>query len=254
MRGKHQIQLNLSDLKPDRSLIRRIFKLGFPASVEQSTIALGLTVMTFLVATFGTLSLAAYGIGIRVFSFIIIPAVGFAMATSTLVGQNIGAGKVDRAEEITKLSAKIGFVVLTFIGIVIFLFAKQISSTFIPGELKTIEESVLFIRIMSLAFGFTGVQMVINGAFRGSGNTLISMMISLISLWVFRVPIAYLLSTYTHLAEVGIWIAFPVANIISATIAVIWFSKGTWKRKKITEEVKLNREITQETIIEEGLE
>jgi len=252
LKGKHQIQLHLNDLKPDFSLIKKMFKIGFPASIEQSIRALGMVIMTFLVATFGTLTLAAYGIGSRILMFVIIPALGLSIATSTLVGQNIGAGKIDRAEKITKLSAKIGFIVLTVIGIIIFLFAKQISTVFIPGETETIQVSALFIKIMALSFGFIGIQMSLNGLFRGSGNTMISMILSIVSLWVLRFPIAYLLSMHTHFAEVGIWMAFPIANIIAATMAIIWFAKGTWKQRNITEETKLTRETTKETIIEEG--
>ncbi len=253
LRGKHKIQLRLSDLRPDWILIKKMFKIGFPASIEQSTRALGMTVMTFLVATFGTLTLAAYGIGSRVLSFVIIPATGLSMATSTLVGQNIGAGKIERAEKITKLSALLGFIILTVVGIIIFLFAKQISVIFIPGEVETIMSSALFIKIMALTFGFIGIQMSLNGLFRGSGNTMISMVLSIVSLWVLRFPLAYLLSQYTSLAEIGLWIAFPAANIIAAIIAIAWFMKGSWKQKRISEEINLTRETTKETIIEEGL-
>lgn len=253
LKGKHQLQLHIRDLKPDFPLIKKMFWLGFPASVEQSTRALGMTVMTFLVATFGTLTIAAYGIGIRILSFIIIPALGLSMATSTLVGQNIGAGKTQRAEKIVKLSSMAGFIVLTIVGIIIFLFAKQISGWFIPGEIETIRASALFIKIISLTFGFIGIQQVLNGAFRGSGNTMVSMILAIVSLWVLRFPLAYILSQHTALAEIGLWIAFSVANIIATIITIVWFAKGTWKQKKITEEIKLTREITKETIIEEGM-
>ena len=253
LKGKHQLQLHIRDLKPDFPLIKKMFWLGFPASVEQSTRALGMTVMTFLVATFGTLAIAAYGIGIRILSFIIIPALGLSMATSTLVGQNIGAGKTQRAEKIVKLSSMAGFIVLTIVGIIIFLFAKQISGWFIPGEIETIRASALFIKIISLTFGFIGIQQVLNGAFRGSGNTMVSMILAIVSLWVLRFPLAYILSQHTALAEIGLWIAFSVANIIATIITIVWFAKGTWKQKKITEEIKLTREITKETIIEEGM-
>ena len=253
LKGKHQIQLHLNDLKPDGILIKKMFKLGFPVSIEQSTRALGITVMTFLVASFGTLTLAAYGIGSRILSFVIIPALGLSMATSTLVGQNIGAGKIDRAEKITKLSAFTGFIILTIVGAIMFLFAKQISAIFIPGEIETIQSSALFIKIMALTFGFIGIQMSLNGLFRGSGNTMISMVLSIVSLWVLRFPLAYILSKHTAVGGVRRWTAFPIANIIAAIIAVIWFMKGTWKQKQITEEIKLTEETTKETIIEEGM-
>ena len=253
LRGKHQIHLRLNNLKPDLPLIKKMFRLGAPASIEQSTRSLGMIIMTFLVASFGTLTLAAYGIGGRILSFIILPALGLSMATSTLVGQNIGAGKIKRAEKIAKLSSLTSFIILTLVGILFFFFAEQISAIFIPGELETIQATALFIKIMALTFGFIGVQMSLNGAFRGSGNTIIPLVLSIIALWILRFPLAYILSKHTSLAELGIWIAFPVANVIAAIITIIWFAKGTWKQKQLTKEIKLTKEVTKETIIEEGV-
>ncbi|MBT4071735.1 MAG: MATE family efflux transporter [Candidatus Magasanikbacteria bacterium] len=236
IRGKYQIQLHLNDLKPDWVLIKKMCTIGFPASIDQSTRALGMVVMTFLVTTFGTMTLAAYGIGSRILSFVIIPALGLSIATSTITGQNIGAGKIDRAEKITKLSAFVGFIILTIVGIIMFLFASQISAIFIPGEIETIQSSALFIKIMALTFGFIGIQMSLNGLFRGSGNTMIPMILTIVSLWVLRFPLAYILSKHTALAEIGLWVSFPIANVIAAVITIIWFMKGTWKHKQITEE------------------
>ena len=253
IKGQYQIQLHLKDLKPDIPLIKKIFKLGFPASIEQSTRALGMTIMTFLVATFGTLTIAAYGIGTKILSFVIIPAMGISMATSTLVGQNMGAKKMDRIEKVVKLSSLAGFIFLTLTGIIMFFFANQISAIFIPGEVETIQSSALFIKIMALTFGFIGIQMALSGAFRGTGNTIVSMVISIISLWVLRFPLAYILSMHTKLREVGLWIAFPATNVITTIITISWFARGTWKQKQVIEEIKLSDEISQETIIEEGL-
>lgn len=253
IKGKYHIQLHLNDLKPDMALIKKMFKLGFPASIEQSTRAMGMTFMTFLVAGFGTLTIAAFGIGSRILSFVIIPALGLSMATSTLVGQNMGAGKTKRAESIVKLGSLVGFVTLTIIGVLFFIFAKQISGIFIPEETETIAASALFIRIMALTFGFIALQQVINGAFRGSGNTIITMMLSIVTLWVLRFPLAYILSHHTDLGSIGIWIAYPLSNIAAGVVAIIWFAKGTWKKKKITEEIKLSEKTTEETIIEEGI-
>lgn len=253
-RGNYEIKLSLKNFKFDFSLIKKMFKIGLPASIEQSTRALGITVMTFLVASFGTMTLAAYGIGGRILSFVIIPAIGLSMATSTLVGQNIGANKLDRVDKIVKFGAFIGFISLTFVGIIIFLFANQISALFIPNEIQTIISSALFIRIMALTFGFIGIQMALAGAFRGSGNTLISMVLSIVSLWVLRFPLAYVLSMHTKLAEIGLWIAFPISNIIAAIIAIVWFLRGTWKEKEITKEIKLKDKTIEETIVEEGFD
>ena len=245
-RGKDQIQLRVSHLKPDWPLIKTMFKLGLPASLEQSARAVAMAFMAFLVTGFGTITLAAYGIGSRILGFIIIPARGLSMATSTLTGQNIGAGKVDRAEKITKVSALIGFLTLTFVGALSFTFAKPLAALFIPGSPETIQMSAAFIKIMAWTFGFIGAQMALNGLFRGSGNTMIAMTLSIVSLWGLRFPMAYLLSRFTSLAATGIWVAFPITNVVMAIIAFLWFAKGTWRRKHLIEKTKLTLEAEKE--------
>lgn len=247
--GRYGIHLKLHNLKLDFPLIKKMFLLGVPASIEQSTRAMGLAVMSFLVASFGTLTVASYGIGTRIFSFIIIPAVGLSMATSTLVGQNIGAGKKERAELIAKKAALISFVVLSCFGVVLFVFAEQVVEAFIPNDPAVVESGSLFVRIMAFSFGFIGLQQTMNGAFMGSGNTKISMMFSMISLWALQFPVAYFLSKYTELNEVGIWWAFPIANTVAASLAFIYFLTGKWKNKKLIE----TDEVLKETIIEEGV-
>jgi len=238
LKGRHQIQLQSSGLKPDIPLLKKMFKLGFPSSIEQSMRSLGWIVIIFLAAKFGTSILAAYGIGNRILSFILMPALGLSIASSTLVGQNIGAGKIKRAEKIIRISSLVAFVVLTIIGVIVFLFAKQIATSFVPGEQETIEASALFIKMMAITFNLIGIEMILDGAFRGSGKTMTPMVFSLISLWGLRLPLTYFLSRHTSLAEVGIWIAFPIAEVITTVLTIVWFSRGTWKKKKIMEEMK----------------
>jgi len=250
--GKYGIHLKWKNIKFDFKLIKKMFFLGFPASIAQSSRALGLTVMAFLVASFGTLITASYGIGARIFSFIIIPAMGISMATSTLVGQNIGAGKTERAERITRLSCIISFIILTALGIVFFIFAEQITAVFIPNDPAVIESGGLFLRIMALSFGFVGVHFTLNGTFTGAGKTGISMILSIVTFWVIQFPIAYILSKHTSLVEVGIWWSLPISNVLITIIAYIWYKKGTWKKKQLIETNKIEAEVIKESMVEEG--
>jgi putative MATE family efflux protein len=249
--GKHGIHLKASNLKADIKLVKKMFNLGLPASISQSARAIGMLLMTFLVASFGTVTVASYGIGGRMLSFVIIPAYGLSMAVSTLVGQNIGAGKMDRAIKITKIGAIVSFVSLSFVGILTFIFSTQLVTFFIPDDLEVIESGAYFLKIVSLTFGCIGLQQIYNGTFQGSGNTGITMILSLVSLFVIQFPLAYILSKHTFLVENGIYWAFPVTNISTALITYIWFRKGTWKKKKIIEEVEKG-EIMMEAEIEEG--
>ena len=127
VRGRHGIHLKWRNLAPDLDLMRQIFRIGFPSSVEQSTQALGMTVMTMLVSGFGTIPVAAYGIGVRVMSCALVPAIGLSVAASALVGQNIGANQLARAERTNLISCAVAFVSLTLAGLLAFFAAPSIA-------------------------------------------------------------------------------------------------------------------------------
>jgi len=231
--GRYGIQLKCQQMRPDPALLWRLFALGGPTAVEQGTRALGMMLMTTLVAGFGTVTLAAYGIGTRMLSFVIIPALGLSQAASALVGQNIGAGKIARAEQTAYVSAAIALVVLTAVGIVSAIFAEPIIAVFVPDSPDVIREGALFLRLTALTFGLMGAQIVIAGAFRGAGDTVVAMAIALVSLWVLQFPLAWILAERTSLNEVGIWLAYPIQNIVTAVLAWLWFRSGRWKRHQL---------------------
>ena len=251
--GRYGIHLEPHHFRPDLPFFRRAFRLGFPASVEQTARALGLTVMTFLVARFGTVTVAAYGIGFNVLSFVIIPAMGLSMATSTLVGQNIGAGKIERAESIARLSGVISFSCLTAIGLGVFVSAFPIVRFFVPSDAAVVAAGGTFLRIVALSFGFMGLQLTLTGVFRASGNMFATMTLALVSQWVFQFPIAYFLSFNTELGAEGLWWAFPASNISIAVITVLWFLKGDWKKTRLTAEQRVAEDVSEEILIEEGM-
>ena len=254
MSGEYNIHPNLKNFIPKRDVIIRMIKLGFPASIEQSFRAVGLVVMTTLAAMFGTSAIAAYGIGSRVFSFVIIPALGLSESTLTLVGQNIGADKKKRAEKTIKYSVIFSFISLSIAGIFAFVFSKEIAGFFLTSGESVIDSSALFIRFLAPAFGLIGVTLVISGALRGAGETLPAMILTLISFWVFQFPLAYFLSQKVFSSELGIWMAFPITNLISAVASVAYLMTGRWKKKQLLPSNKLKNKITDETIIEEGIQ
>src|SRR5690606_27400975 len=153
-RGKHGIKINLSSMNFNMESLKKTFNIGFPASIEQSTRALGMTMMVIIVASFGSDIVAAYGIGARMLSFIVIPALGLGIATTSLVGQKIGALKLKRAEEVAKLSGKVAFFGFTGLGAIMFFVAEPLTTFFIPNDPQVIQNGSLFIKIMSLSFGF----------------------------------------------------------------------------------------------------
>ena len=250
--GKYGIKLHWKNFVPDFTYIKRAFFLGFPSSIEMSMRGLSLTVMTFLIASFGTLTVAAYGVGSNVLQVVMIPAMGLSMAISILVGQNIGAGNIERAARIGRLGALLGFGILEFFGVIVFLFAPSFVGFFVPGSPEVIAAGATFLRTMSLAWGFMGVQMALTGVLRASGNMMVTMVLTLVSQWVIQFPLAYVLSKHTTLGASGLWWAFPVANVVITLVTLGVYAKGDWKKKRLTEEETIEGQVTEEIIAEEA--
>ncbi|MGB3344403.1 MAG: MATE family efflux transporter [Aequorivita sp.] len=232
-RGKHGIKISLKSMYFNTEYLKRTFNLGFPASIEQSTRALGMTMMMVIVTGFGSDIVAAYGIGARMLSFIVVPALGLGIATTSLVGQNIGALKIKRAEKVAILSSKVAFFGFTGLGAIMFLVAEPLTAFFIPEDLQVIQDGALFIKIMAFSFGFLGLQQVMNGTFNGAGFTKASMFISIMTLWLVRFPLAYILAHPMGIGPVGIWWSFPISNVIAGIVAFIYFKTGYWKKRVI---------------------
>lgn len=250
--GKRSIHLKIKDFIPDKKFIKRAFLLGLPASIEQSARSLGMVVMTSLIAGFGTLAVASYGAGSNIIQIVIIISIGLSAATAALAGQNIGAGKIERAERITRLSMIISFTSLSIAGIIIYFTAPALISFFIPKEAAIIAEGAAFLRILALSFGLIGIQMSVNAIMQASGNTLTSMIITLTSQWIIQIPLAFLLSRYTTLGLNGLWYAFPITNILASIVAFSIFKSGRWKNKRLTADDNLTSKITR-NVETEGL-
>jgi putative MATE family efflux protein len=235
-RGLHGIHVRRGDFIPDLTYVKRAFFLGFPASVEMSARAGALMLMSFLITSFGTLALAAYGVSSNVLQVVMIPAMGLSMAISTLVGQNIGARNIERAAAIGRLGALIGFAGLGAFGLLVYLFPRTIVAFFVPNDAAVIEAGAEFLRIGAPAWGFLGLQFALTGVLRASGNMVVTMMLTLVSQWVLQFPLAYVLSKHGTLGVQGIWWAFPVTNVVIALITIGIFAKGDWKKKRLLDE------------------
>jgi putative MATE family efflux protein len=229
LRGRHGIQLSWRGFRPDPVYIKRAFFLGLPGSIELSTRGLGPMLLSFLVAGFGTVTLAAYGVGSNILQFVTIPAWGMSQAVSTLVSQNMGARNLERGARVAWLGAGASFVILSVVGLVAYVLAPALVAFFVPRSPEVITEGAQFIRIMCLAWGGIGVQLCVVSAFRASGNMLAAMVIALVSQFVLQFPLAYILSKHTSLQAFGLWWSFPITTIIVAAGSLCWFAQGGWQ-------------------------
>ena len=234
--GRRGIRINAADMWPDVEFLRKLLRIGIPASVEGTSRALSINALLIVVGLFSTAVVAAFGIGTRVFSVIFLPAIAVARGVETMSGQNIGAGNYDRAEAANYLAAKGLFVVLGVAGVVIFLVPTPIVSVF-TDDPAVLDEGSTLLRYVALSFGFTGIMRAFSGGFRGAGKTLIAASIAIVTLGGIRLPVAYIASQYRlpipyadlFYGVEGIWTAFFVSNVAGAVIAWLWFRRGTWR-------------------------
>jgi putative MATE family efflux protein len=253
-RGLHGVHIRARDFVPDFKHIRRAFFLGLPASLDMSARALALMMMTFLVTSFGTVSLASYGIGGSVLQAgCIIPGIGLSIAVSALAGQNIGAGNPERADRIGRLGAGLAFLVLTGLGMVVFLLAEPIIAFFVPRDRAVIVEGAHYMRIVAWSWGFYGAQFALVGIFRASGNMMASMMLTVLSTWVLQFPVAYGLSKHTSLGIDGVYWSLPIAAVLTFAVTLAVFLRGGWKHKKLlSDEERLTNVVTDEILSDEA--
>ncbi|MFB6096196.1 MAG: MATE family efflux transporter [Haloferacaceae archaeon] len=238
--GARGIQIHLSDLAPDLTYLRKILRIGVPASIEGTGRALSINALLIVVGMFSTTTVAAFGIGTRVFSVIFLPAIAVARGVETMSGQNIGAGEYDRAEQANYVAAKGLFVILALVGLLIFMVPAPIVSVF-TDDPEVIAVGVEFLRYVSLSFGFIGIMRAFTGGFRGAGKTLTAAAISIITLAGIRLPVAFVASQFQlpipyaeYVAGArGIWIAFLISNAAGALIAWAWFRRGTWREADV---------------------
>ncbi|NLV04670.1 MATE family efflux transporter [Haloarcula rubripromontorii] len=231
-RGNRGVQIHLRDMAPDLSYLRRLVRIGLPASIEGTGRALSMNLLLVIVAMFPDTVVAAYGIGTRVFSVVFLPAIAVARGVETMTGQNMGADKPDRAAKAAGLAARVLFGVLTLAGVLVWFTAAPIADLFTTDP-EVVDITTQFLHYVALSFGFIGIMRAYTGSFRGAGKTLTAAAISVLMLGIIRFPIAWFAAD--PMGESGIWLSFAVSNVAGALIAYGWYRRGTWRNSNLTE-------------------
>ncbi len=232
--------IRLEHLRPRFEYVSEITRLGVPTALEQSMSSLAMIAMTAMVATFPPAVVAAYGLGNRLISLAFLPAMGMGQATDTIVGQNLGAGKPERAEKATWVASGVVAVIMLGAGLIAFAFPEPIVGVFMTsgeaGTAETIHYGSIYLQIAAAMFVFMGVLQVVLGAFRGAGNTKTALVFSVVTLWIARVPVSYYLIFVADWGTTGIWIGVVAGDVVGAIAAIAYFTRGTWKEAIIDED------------------
>ncbi len=231
--GRRGVTISLADMRPDFGYLKTLVRVGGPASVEVTGRALSVNLLLIIVATFATPVVAAFGVGIRVFSVIFLPAIAVGRGVETLTGQNIGAGNQNRAARTNDFAAVTMFGVLCVAAVVTYFTAPAIVSVF-TDDPAVIPVGAEFLRTVAPTFGFLGVVRAYSGGFRGAGRTLTAAAIAIFTQGMIRLPVAWFGAQ--RFGTIGFFSAFVVSNVIGAVIALLWFRRGTWRDADLTDE------------------
>ncbi|MCK9449322.1 MAG: MATE family efflux transporter [Bacteroidales bacterium] len=218
------------NMRFNKAIFWRSVQIGLPTGFQQTFVAVGMLALYRVVNMFGTTVIAAYAVAMRIDSFASLPAMNFATALSSFVGQNIGANKPDRVK--SGLMATLKMTSLTSVGVTIvaWLFAEPIMRLF-TNDAGVVAAGKDYLYIVSAFYIIFSSMFVLNGVLRGAGDTIVPMFVTLISLWIVRVPISYVLAQ--KIGPIGIWWGIPIAWSIGALFAYLYFRTGKWKTRKV---------------------
>ncbi len=229
-RGKTTFKIKIKYLIPDFKEIRKIIKIGLPSSFGQSVTSFAFVIITSMIAGFGPVATSAFGVGNRIISLATMFSFGIAQATSTMVGQYLGARMRSDAYKVVWKSVALNMIVVGAICTLTFFFGKELTAFFI-NDPEVLVEGQRYFSIVSFSIPFFASFSIFDSALRGSGHTMKSMVMNIFRLWGIRLPVIYLLGE--SMGTVGLWYAMLASNLIVCVMAGIVIMRKKWLRSVI---------------------
>jgi putative MATE family efflux protein len=227
-----RIRIRVSHLAPNLPVMKNILNIAGTAMFQNFVATASWAGLVRIIAGFGSAAVAGNTIGIRIILFALLPSFGVSNAAATLVGQNLGAGKPGRAEEAAWKAGLYNTICLGSVGLIFLLFAPQLIAVF-TADPEVAGYGVRSLRIIATGFLFYGYGMVLTAAFNGAGDTRTPTLIHLVCLWMWELPLAWVLAHPLGFGPTGVFIAVSVAFSTLAFVSGWLFSKGTWKTKRV---------------------
>ncbi len=231
-KGNSYIQIAVNEIRLRTQVMINLIKVSIGGIGQFIIGTSSWVVLMWIMAKFGSEVLAGYTIAIRIMLFTLMPAWGMSNAAATLVGQNLGAGQPERAEESVWKTGKYCAYFMGGVSIIYLLFAPYLVGLFSQNSV-VIENGALCLRILAAGYIAYAYGMVVIQSFNGSGDTKTPTIINFFCFWLFQLPIAYLFSIVLDYGPVGVFAAITIAEILIAIVGVIWFRKGKWKLVKV---------------------
>ncbi len=230
--GKHRIKILRDQLQVQWTVMKRLIRVSL-GGIGQFIIATSSWIgLVRILAEFGSITVAGYTIGIRIFIFSILPSWGMSNAAATLVGQNLGAGKPERAEKSVWATAGVNMIFLALVGVTFYFTADFLVGLFTSDQ-EIIEIGAQCLRIISYGYLSYAFGMIIIQAFNGAGDTMTPTAINFICFWLVEIPLAYLLAMEFGLKQEGVFYAIVAAETLLAVLGYLVFRRGNWKQKEV---------------------
>jgi putative MATE family efflux protein len=230
--GRTRLRLTLRNFSLDRNIIWRLMKIGIPASVTGMQRFLPYLVLVLFIAPFGTPAVGAHSLMQRIDTFLRMPAGALGNAAGVLAGQNLGAGKPERAEKGGWIAVALSTGFMAVVCVAIWFYADYVVRIF-NTEPELVEIAGDFMRIQIVGYMMFGLTIILSLCVEGVGDTLATMTVTLLTMWLLQIPLAYYLPKYTTLGVYGVQWAIVIALVIRGVVFALYFRMGWWKRRKI---------------------
>lgn len=230
--GRARVGMSLKSLRPDFPLMGRIINIALPSTIQMTLRSSSRLVILGLIGAYGTFATAGYGVANRLLLVALIPIFGLGNSAATLVGQNLGAGKPDRAGRSAWWVSAYSAVYMIIAATILFTLAGPLISLF-DSNPQVVSFGSECLRIVSFSLIASAVGVCLARSFDGAGNTVPAMAINLLTLWGMEIPFAYGLSRWLALGTIGVWWGRTIANLANGLFFFIWFRRGRWKLREI---------------------
>jgi putative MATE family efflux protein len=231
-RGRGRVTVHRSDLRIDLGVMWRLLRLSFNATIQYLVQMASWIGIIRIVSSFGSAAVAANTLGIRIIVFAILPSWGMSNAAATLVGQNLGAGKPERAEQSVWRTGFYNMLFLGGVGVIFIIFAEPLIGLF-TSDPAVVPLAVTCLRWLSYGYISYAYGMVVTAAFNGAGDTVTPTVLNVIAFWVCQIPVAYFLAFHTAMGPRGAFVAVVIGDSVLALLGILWFRTGRWKRVKV---------------------
>jgi len=229
--GRGRLQFQLRNLAIAPALIKRMLIIS-AGGVGQFLISTSSWIIIMrIIALYGSTAVAAYTIALRMFEFVWLPSWGLGNAAATLVGQNLGAQKPQRAEQSTWRAARYNTIFMTVVGILLIAFAPAIVGLFSSDD-EVLRYGISCLRILGVGVPMYAIGMIITQAFNGAGDTSTPTAINFVCFWMLQIPLAYWLASSVSMGPNGVFLAIVLSESLVTVLSVVIFRRGHWKHRQ----------------------